>query len=90
MAFMINLFEGFLATLVEVIIDAIRDKHPIRNQEKRDYNSARSIVIYHTLPKEDQERIDRLENMLWDIYQAAHPAKSKRKFSLNFGAKHND
>jgi hypothetical protein len=88
--FELFLLFSFLLTLVKVIIESLHDKHPIRNQEKDDYLSTKSVVIYNALPKEDQERIDALDNLLYETYLAAHPAKPKKKFSLNFGAKHND
>jgi hypothetical protein len=89
-AFQTLVFARLLGCLICVIIDSIRDKHPIRNQDKNDYKTTRSIQIYNILPEEDKVKMDALENLLYETYLAAHPAKSKKKFSLNFGAKHND
>jgi hypothetical protein len=84
------MFTGFLTTLIKVIIEAIRFKHPIRNQDRDDYTSTKSVAIYNALPKEGQESIEAFELNLYNTYMAVHPPKPKKKFYLNFGAKRND
>ena len=84
------MITGVLVTLIEVIIDSIHDKHPIRNQDKCDYYSTKSVVIYNTLPKEGQESIEFLEDNLFEVYVAEQAAQTTKKFSLKFWVKRND